>query len=763
MEYNLAEQRITPNIITILEDRYLMKDSEGKLVETPDQMYLRVAKHVANGQTDLEDSYYKMMALGEFHPNSPTLVNAGANKGCLSACFVRSPEDDMNSIMDVLKDIVMIEKWGGGIGVGVSKLRSKGAHIGTVHGQALGPVNVLKMISYNASMITQGSFRRGAHMGQLIISHPDIREFIHCKDGFDSLQNFNISVQITDAFMEAVIGDLQWDLIDPHTGLITETLMAKELWQELCDSAHATGDPGIAFIDRVWETQPNPQLGDIMTSNPCGEEYLEDGNSCCLGSINLSKFVVNGQWDYARLDLAVHTAVGFLNGVIDVNEFAFQALRDVNLATRRIGLGIMGWADALISLGIPYDSQEALNEADNIGSAISTSAWDASANLAIKDGPYPEWKNSAFNIPGARPVRNSSVITIAPTGTISRLADCSSGIEPLFDLVWESNILWKDDTGENTTKMVDCAKGIREALVRKYDSDKEGGRVSLDLLETHKNEPKALLAELREFLDPEIYQTALNITPKAHLNMQAMWQKHTSNAVSKTINAPNDLTADEIREIYLQAWQLKCKGVTVYRSGTREVEVLSSTVETGKTEALIGQLEEKLESDWGINESNFPEPGNIERPDDLEGITSKWNTGHGRLLVTTNWNGKPHEVILTGGKAGGCDTAFLETIARLISMSLQKGISYEDIVYQLTGITCCPAWHKGQLVLSPSDGVAKSMKKNFEGREINKFASMQEQPLKLAEKSPKCQKCNGRIIQRSGCAECESCGYGKCD
>ena len=755
MDYNLAAQRMTPNILAILEDRYLMKNNDGEVIETPDGMYLRVAKHVANGREELVYPFYRMMALGEFHPNSPTLVNAGANKGCLSACFVRSPEDDMNSIMDVIKDIVMIEKWGGGIGIGVSDLRSKGSHIGTVHGQALGPVNVLKMISFNATKITQGSFRRGAHMGQMIVSHPDIQEFIHCKDSLDALQNFNISVQITDEFMKAVLDDEPWFLIEPHTGVITKSLAARELWQEICESAYATGDPGIAFIDRVWESQPNPQLGNIKTSNPCGEEYLEDGNSCCLGSVNLSKFVIDGKWDFKNLEATIHAAVTFLNGVIDVNEFAFQALKDINLATRRIGLGIMGWADALIKLGIQYDSEEAIKQAKMLGSMISMYAWDASAALAEKDGPYPEWENSAFNVPGARPVRNSSVITIAPTGTISRLANCSSGIEPLISLVWESNILWKDDSGEHTTKMIDCAVGIQEAIRERELAYPQSNYPSP--LELYGDNPDVLLADLG--LDKALYRTSLEISAENHLLMQAAWQEHTSNAVSKTINAPIDMTVDEIKAIYLRAWELNCKGVTVYRSGSRDVEVLSPVKASTK--------EEETPSDWGVSEGEAPEPGNIERPDDLHGITSKWNTGHGRLLVTTNWNGKPHEVILTGGKAGGCDTAFLETIARLISLALQKGIAYEDIVYQLNGITCCPAWHKGQLVLSPSDAVAKSMKKNFAGIEehevvLNSISEVLEKP-NTGINYQKCLKCNGQMVPVSGCPTCESCGWGKCD
>jgi len=740
------------------------------------------------------------IAAGFVTHNSPTLVNANVNKGSLSACFVRSPEDNMVDIMRVVDDIVQIEKSGGGIGIGVSKIRPKGAPVNGPHYEALGPVNVLRMVSFNASIITQGSFRRGAHMGQLSVSHPDIREFIHCKDTFEDLQNFNISVQITDEFMEAVLDDKSWALIDPHTNKVTETVFARDLWQEICTSAHATGDPGIAFIDRVWETQPNPQLGDIMTSNPCGEEYLEDGNSCCLGSINLSKFVVNGKWDYFALDMVVHTAVKFLNGVIDVNTFPLQKLRDINLATRRIGLGIMGWADALIALGIEYDSEEAIKEARNIGSAISNSAWDASADLAAKDGAYPEWYKSSFNIPGGRKVRNSSVITIAPTGTISRLADCSSGIEPLFDLAWESNILWKDDTGERTTKMMDSPKVIRDAVTKLDEAAQRQVDINLDSKNTGSwscgtiqpsflkklATDKSGLEVLRIYgIDPKLFRTALEISPEAHLRMQAAWQENTSNAVSKTINAPNDITVDDIWDIYVQAWKLGCKGVTVYRSGTRELEVLSTIKENEGVRASDTSMpgdkklsarwtdEEELqkESNWGLEELILRK-GATKRPHSVYGVTDDWRTGHGKLYATLNTVGnKPHEVFANIGKAGGCDNAFLETIARLISLGLQKGIDWEELANSLDGITCCPVWDDGKLILSPSDAIARSMRGHWMEIEEESFPLVKkagDYPVKTTDiayedNSKKCQKCNGKIVQRSGCSECESCGYGKCD
>ena len=463
------------NAEVILRERYLMKDDAGKPVEDAAGLLMRVASAVAKGEPEAnrakaEAEYRELMASLRFLPNSPTLVNAGTDgRGCLSACFVASPEDNMASIMQVATDAAMIEKWGGGIGFGFSKLRPKSDRIATTHGESCGPIAVMKMYSSVGATLTQGSFRLGAHMGQLNISHPDVRDFIHCKDNDDTLANFNISVQITDAFMRAVDNDEDWTFYNPRDtgdGPAMEpcgTVRARDLWREICESAWKTGDPGVAFMDRVWETQPNPQMGDIETSNPCGEEWLENYGNCCLGSINLDKHVGVEGFDYKVLEQTVRAAVRFLNNVIEVNQFPLTKLRDVNLATRRIGLGVMGWADALVRMGIPYDSPAALEIAENVGKFILDKAWDESARLAAKLGAFPEYDNSALKERGLPPVRNSSVVTIAPTGTISRLSDCSSGIEPHFANAWWSNVLWEDHDG-TSQRMLDAPKSVWESL-----------------------------------------------------------------------------------------------------------------------------------------------------------------------------------------------------------------------------------------------------------------------------------------------------------
>ena len=380
----MGRVELSENAITILAKRYLRKDEHGDPIETPEELFARVAHAIAEGEDEenrakWEARFYNLMASTKFLPNSPTLVNAGTGRGCLSACFVVSPEDDMNSIMQVATDAAMIEKWGGGIGFGFSNLRPKSDKIATTHGEACGPIAVMKLYSAVGATLTQGAFRLGAHMGQLRISHPDIQEFIHCKDDDDSLQNFNISVQITDDFIKAVEQDDDWPLINPRNDAVVRTVRAKELWFEICESAWKTGDPGVVFVDRVWETTPNPQMGLIETSNPCGEEFLENHGNCCLGSINLDKHIDDGDFDWELLEDTVRTAARFLDDVINVNSFPLESLREVNLATRRIGLGVMGFADALVRLNLPYDSEEALALAEKLGKFIRDTAWDESA------------------------------------------------------------------------------------------------------------------------------------------------------------------------------------------------------------------------------------------------------------------------------------------------------------------------------------------------------------------------------------------------
>ena len=775
----LASAALSENAHIILKQRYLMRGDDGEPVEDPDGLFHRVSNAVAQGEKPevrqiWAGRFYDLMTSLKFLPNSPTLVNAGTGgRGCLSACFVVSPDDNMTSIMQVASDAAMIEKWGGGIGFGFSKLRPKRDRIATTHGEACGPIAVMKLYSSVGATLTQGAFRLGAHMGQLNIRHPDVQEFIHCKDNDDTLANFNISVQITDDFMRAVDNDGEWMLYNPRdtgSGPVNEvvrTVRARDLWREICESAWKTGDPGVVFMDRVWDTQPNPQMGDIQTSNPCGEEFLENYGNCCLGSINLDKHVSADGFDWNSLEDTVRTAVRFLDDVIEVNQFPMQKLRDVNLATRRIGLGVMGWADALIRLGIPYDSPRALELTEKVAGFIHDTAWDESARLASERGPFPEYEGSALKTRGLPPVRNSSVITIAPTGTISRLADCSSGIEPHFANAWWSNVLWKgsDGAGEAGERLLDAPKSVWEAL-RERLADEEQVRAVLEQLADDPEDAERIFTE--NGVDPAHFRTSMLISPEAHVRMQAAWQKYVTNSVSKTINLPNSATVEDVEKAYRLAWETDCKAVTVYRDGSKSMQVL----ETGKDDA-----DDKADT----SDNGFLVPRN--RPTAMLGITEKVSTGHGTMYVTLNFDNddKPFELFTAIGKAGGSEPAHLEGLSRMVSLCLRSGIAPNVIIEQLSGITSEPVWDNGVLIRSAEDGVAHVLRRHLNGRNKPGLASMNSESVaqlglfatpKYAESSADyvpgvplggCPKCNGRVVHQEGCIRCLECGYTKCE
>ena len=772
---------LSENARVILEQRYLRKDEDGNPTETAVELFRRVARAVAQGESEpvrtiWENRFYELLASLKFLPNSPTLVNAGTGRGCLSACFVVTPDDNMESIMEVAHDAAMIEKWGGGIGFGFSKLRPRNDMIKTTHGHACGPIAVMKLYSAVGATLTQGAFRLGAHMGQLRDSHPDIREFITCKDGDDTLQNFNISVQITDAFMEAVRDDADWHLINPRdegsgpAEVVVETVRARDLWNEIAQSAWKTGDPGVVFMDRVWETAPNPQMGRIETSNPCGEEFLENYGNCCLGSINLDGHVVDGAFDWKSLEETVRTSVRFLDDVINVNTFPLPKLREINLATRRIGLGVMGWADALVRMNIPYDSQEGLDLADELGGFIERIAWDESANLARERGPFPEYERSALKERGLPPVRNSSIITIAPTGTISRLAGCSSGIEPHFALAWWSNVLWKDHEG-SSSRLLDAPVSITESLRTELGGDARVRQV----LEQITENPEGAESVLKDHgLNPAIYRTSMAISPEAHVRMQAAWQKHVTNSVSKTINLPNSATVDDVREAYELAWETGCKAVTVYRDGSKSMQVLETRSDSTDVDDVVADQSRLL----------IPR----ERPTSVAGVTDRVRTGHGNMYVTITFDedGKPFEVFTTLGKAGGCDSANLEAVSRLVSLALRSGIDPDQIVAHLQGITCCPAWDGGTLIRSAPDAMAHTLVNHIHAAHHAVVGPSEKQQSTIVQpglfpstrqpnvssngnghalppSGARCPKCSGRLIPQEGCLNCLDCGYSKCE
>ena len=768
---------LSENARFIIDKRYLLRDDEGNPVEDVKGLFQRVAGAVALGapgenRSDYELRYYNAMSSLKFLPNSPTIVNAGTGRGCLSACFVVSPEDNIQSIMEVANDAAMIEKWGGGIGFGLSGLRPKQDQISTTHGQACGPIAVMKLYSSVGATLTQGAFRLGAHMGQLSISHPDIREFIHCKDGDDTLQNFNISVQLTDDFMKAVDEDADWDLMNPRdTGegpanTVFGTVKARDLWDEITESAWKTGDPGVVFVDRVWETAPNPQMGKIKTSNPCGEEFLENYGNCCLGSINLDLHIDGNDFDWEILEETIRTAVRFLNDVIEVNSFPLSKLRDVNLETRRIGLGVMGWADCLVRMGIPYDSDDAIALADKLGAFLNDTAWDESSIIAEERGPFSQYEHSALKEWGIPPVRNSSVITIAPTGTISRIAGCSSGIEPHFALSWWSNVLWTDHEG-SSSRLLDAPISVTESLENTLGSRDAVNKV-LEQIVANPEQGDSIMSE--HGIDPAVYRTAMNVSSEAHVKMQAVWQKHVTNSVSKTINLPNSATIQDVKDAYRMAWETGCKAVTVYRDGSKSMQVL----ETGSN---------KNEVDINIDLDHLKVPR--QRPVSVMGVTDRVRTGQGTMFVNITFDdaGHPFEVFATLGKSGSTDQAYLEAIARLASLALRSGIDPGQIVDQLKGITSDPAWDGGTLVRSPADAVALVMSRHLSmGIPADSVTNSVETSSQLGlfpsssgiendsndniVESPsgaKCPECSGYLLHQEGCLSCPDCGYNKCE
>ena len=693
---------------SILRERYL---DEG---EQPEDRFRLIAKTVAQGETIREDQilaeqkFYDIISQLRFIPNSPTIANIKREKGCLSACFVMSPDDNLESIMQVCNDAAMTEKWGGGIGFGLGRLRPRGASIQSVHGVACGPINVMRIYARVGDVLTQGSFRLGAHMAQMPVTHPDIFEFIRCKEEGE-FSNFNISVQVSDSFMEAVRTKAMWSLYDPRYRVKVSEVRATDIWNAICESAWRTGDPGLVFIDRVHETAPNPSLGEILSSNPCGEEFLEDYGNCCLGSISLSAHLKSEGLDYSLLRETVELGVRFLDDVTNINKFPIPKQAEVNRLTRRIGLGVMGWADTLDYMGIVYGSEESLDLAQEVGSLMKEWAIEASKKLAVERGSYP--------LDSGEGMRNSSVTTIAPTGTISRLAGCSSGIEPQYGLAWESNILWTDDETSRLST-VDAPLYLRERMT---DAQLR------TLLDTNPNGRRDYLRSIG--LEADHLVTAHEIEPMAHVLMQAAWQEsYATNSVSKTVNLEENATIQDVGEVYQIAWETGCKATTVYRDGSKSQQVLYSS------------------SPKQVEESGAVK----ELPKVMDAQRHTIATGHGNLHVNVSLEaGRPAEIFLNHGKSGRCQAANTEALARVVSIALSSGVPVDELGYTLKGITCCPSFDQGKMIRSIPDALAQVLL----GDEIDISTDT----------SGDCVKCGGDTIAENGCHTCRSCGYSICD
>jgi ribonucleoside-diphosphate reductase alpha chain len=730
---NLAE-----NAIRVLERRYLKKDKSGQVIEKVEEMFRRVAQTIASAEiiydpkADVkarEEEFYQLMANLEFLPNSPTLMNAGRELGQLSACFVLPIDDSMESIFDAVKNTALIHKSGGGTGFSFSRLRPETDRVGSTGGVASGPVSFMRVFDIATDVIKQGGTRRGANMAILSIDHPDIVKFIEAKDDPTVLTNFNLSVAVTNKFMEAVKTDSDYNLVNPSTNEVTSQLNAKKVFDKIVDMAWKTGDPGIVFLDRINDNNPTPQLGKIESTNPCGEQPLLAYESCNLGSINLARMLrtTNGttEIDHSKLAETVRIAVRFLDNVIDVNKFPLPEIEEKTKKTRKIGLGVMGFADMLIKLGIPYDSEEALKVAEKVMTDISREATEASKKLAQEREVFPAFDGSDYDRHDGIRVRNATRTTIAPTGTLSIIAGCSSGIEPLFALSYTRHIL-------DGAQLVEVNPYFEQAA-------KKEGFYSEELMQ--QLAAGAKLGDMDGIPDriKRLFVTAHEITPKWHVKMQAAFQKSTHNAVSKTVNFPQKATRGDIAEVYMMAYEEGLKGITIYRDRSREAQVLT----TGKAEKIEGA---------GLTPRK--------RSKVTTGVTERVTTGCGYIYVTVNSDEQGIcEVFSTLGKAGGCASAQLEATCRLISLALRSGIDVTSVVRQLRGIRCPSiAWEEGKSILSCADAIASVLEKHTDG---DKKPQLKDYGL-AKNLAGQCPDCGNLLVYQEGCFICPSCGYTKC-
>ncbi len=825
--------RLSPNAITVLEKRYLVKDDAGKPVETPRDLFWRVASTIADADRrygasagavdEVARAFYGIMADRLFMPNSPTLMNAGRPLGQLSACFVLPVDDALSNgksgIYDTLRAMALVHQSGGGTGFSFSRLRPKNDIVRSTMGVASGPVSFMSLFDASTDVVKQGGTRRGANMGILRVDHPDIMEFVTCKDDTSKITNFNISVAVTDAFMAAVEADEPYDLIHPKTGAVTGQLRARDVWERIIHGAWKTGEPGVFFIDKANHYNPVPHLGAYEATNPCGEQPLLPYDVCNLGSINLGAFVKDGQIDWDHLRRVVHLSTHFLENVIDANQYPLQEITDLAQRIRRIGLGVMGLADLFVKLGIAYDSEEGVELGRRVQQFVDDEAKRESERLAEVRGVFPEWERSIWGpdetgartpsgerIRPVRRLRNCNVTTVAPTGTISIIAGCSSGIEPLFAVAFMRNQagVLMPDVNEDFVAIARQEGWYSEDLMRRIA---EAG---------HINFPEVPAKWQRVFV------TANHIKPEWHIRMQAAFQEYNDSAISKTCNFANDATEEYVEEIYRLAYRLNCKGVTVYRDGSRDMQVLSTgstakkvqqqATATGQAEAradleaattamvpeLRGQLAE-LEAENGrlrrmvhdLEAENLQRRQKRSRPELLRGATRRLETPLGTLYVTITEDdrGQPFEVFMSLGKAGGALMADVEALGRLISLALRSGIPMNEIYRQLRGISSDRVIGLGpNKVLSVPDAVGIAIERYMHekqgiqqellpgsaagpaaapvpaqpvayhtpGGEQMVFGGMQETL------SGACPDCGSQLEFAEGCMKCHVCGFSEC-
>ncbi len=764
-ESTSTEIKLSASALKVLEKRYLRKDEEGRIIDDPEGLFRRVAKAVASVElhfgkseaeaTDMENKFYELMATLKFLPNSPTLMNAGRRLGQLSACFVLPIEDSMDSIFEAVKNAALIHKSGGGTGFSFTKLRPKGDIVGSTKGISSGPLSFMTVFDSATEAIKQGGTRRGANMGILRVDHPDIMDFISAKEDKTKLNNFNLSIAMTDVFMDALKNDAEYDLINPHTHIPTSKLKAKEVYNEIVNRAWKTGEPGIIFMDRMNQYNPTPSVGTIESTNPCGEQPLLAYESCNLGSINLSRFVTNGLEtasgtsasagiDWNALKETVSLAVHFLDNVIDINKYPLEKIEAATKANRKIGLGVMGWADMLIQLGIPYNSDDASKLANEVMQFIQVESKTESFALAGERGSFPNFEKSIYA--NGAPMRNATTTTIAPTGTLSILASCSSGIEPLFAVSFVRNVL-------EGTKLYEVNQVFEKIA-------KERGFWSRELIE--KIAGHGTLQDIDEVPDDikKIFTTAHDISPLDHIRMQAAFQKHIDNAVSKTVNFSHNATVKDVEDVYMMAYGLGCKGVTVYRDGSRDEQVLS----TGRHDSIPRQNEQKETETAPDVEAPAQKITPRKRPDVIKGTTRLMKTGCGNLYVTINEDesGNLFELFTQMGKAGGCAASQAEAIGRLVSLAFRSNIEPVEIEKQLRGISChSPAWAAGGKIASCSDAISKAIERYLEHSDsTNGNGSSPRKDISML--CGACPDCGGAVENEGGCAVCRDCGFTKC-
>ena len=827
--------QLSANALTVLEKRYLLKDDTGKPAEQPEDLFWRVASTVAapdsrygasQGAIEaLADEFFRVMAERKWMPNSPTLMNAGRPLGQLSACFVLPVEDALSNgksgIYDTLRAMALVHQSGGGTGFSFSRLRPKNDVVRSTMGVASGPVSFMSLYDASTDVVKQGGTRRGANMGILRVDHPDIMDFVTCKSDTSKITNFNISVAVTTAFMQAVRAGTAYDLIHPKTKQVVGQLDAPSVFERIIHGAWATGEPGVFFIDEANRYNPVPHLGEYEATNPCGEQPLLAYDVCNLGSINVGEFVTNGEVDWDGLRQTIHLCTHFLDNVIDANKYPLEEITDLAGRIRRIGLGIMGWADLLVRLGIPYNSAEAVEFGRKLMQFVDDEAKVESERLAEQRGVFAEWEQSIWGpdatcgrdaagrrIRPMRKLRNCNLTTVAPTGTISILAECSSGIEPLFAVAFLRN--------QAGSLMPDVNNDFVAFA-------KQGGWYSDDLMKRIAEAGHIHFDEVPEAMQ-RVFMTAHDVTPEWHIRMQAAFQEFTDSAISKTCNFPEVATEADVRRIYEQAYELKCKGVTVYRDNSRPMQVLSTGSTAKAVEArgadqknnvhsgrpatdferelaeLKGQLAEKeaelerVRRDLHTAEAeNAQRRAKRSRPDLLRGMTRRMETplGTAYITITEDDKGQPFEIFISLGKAGAPLMADVEAMGRLISLALRSGIPMAEIHRQLRGISSDKAIGLGpNKVMSVPDAIGiaieKWMQEKHEGvqqdllvqpkneagvRSITTAPSLggqtQQQPTyEHNSNGPDllgaCPDCGSQLEFAEGCVKCHVCGYSEC-